>query len=291
MLKHRHNKKRNIGLLNNFFARYMASAAVEFKFEEYEQANTLWKKYFHKGTELSKELSLFESVINAKLKDRNIAFQMLNEVKKISETQNQEKLDQEKTALLHEINSKLGGQDFFSKEVQNYRTNASIQILLNAWRTHTSTQSFSQLSHLQEKVIDYMVESREELPPIDDSIFNKTQDDVDQLTINVFCEKVDERYSKKLNGKQKEILGLYVFSNKSEFSNKKLTEELSLLRRNVEKNIVRELSDGGNNSSVKTKLHEVKSHLDDPKYDVVNISNETIGFYLAIAGLEHEFTS
>jgi len=291
MLKHRHNKKRNIGLLNEFFARYMAYAAVEFKFEDYNKAEALWKKHFHKNSELSKELALFETIMNARLRDRNIAFQMLTEAKKISSVQNQEKLDKEKTALLHEINIQLGGSDFFSKEVENYRTSASVQILLNAWRTHTTSKNFSQLSHLQEKVIDYMVENKEELPPIDTSLLNKTQEDVDQLAIRVFSEKVNERYSKKLNEKQKEILGLYVFSNRSEISQKKLVKELGMLRESVKNDIDLELTSKSPGKSMGNKLLEVKSNLSNPKYDIENISNYTIGFYLAIAGLDHEFST
>lgn len=295
MLKH--NKKRNIGLLNEFFARYMAAAAVEFRFEDYEKADLLWKKHFCRGSELAKELQLFESIENARLSDRTIAHQLLEEAKNFAGKQSQEKLDREKTALLHEINSELNDPNFFSRAVDadQYRTNASIQILLNAWRTKKESPNFSKLSHVKEKVVNHMVENKAPLPPIDHAVLNKTQDDIDQLVINVFCEKVDERYSNQLNDEQKEILGLFVFSEQSEGSQRRLTEKLTELRSSVARSIRLELgrlNEGRNTkNSTKIKLEEVQACLNNPTYSVERLSNNTISFYLAIAGLRHELES
>lgn len=295
MLKH--NKKRNIGLLNEFFARYMAAAAVEFRFEDYEKADLLWKKHFRKGSELARELQLFEAIEGARLKDRTIAHQMLAEAKKHANSQNQEKLDREKTALLHEINSELDDPEFFTRavEAEQYRANASIQILLNAWRSKKESPNFSKISHVKEKVVDYMTENRGSLPPIDGTVLNKTQEDIDQLVINVFCEKVDERYSNQLNEAQKEILGLYVFSEQSEHSQRQLTEKLSALRAAVARSIDAELNKLHENknvkSSTKEKLLEVKNCLNNPAYNIERLSNNTISFYLGIAGLRHELES
>ena len=290
MLKH--NKKRNIGLLNEFFARYMATAAVEFRFDDYEKADVLWKKHFCKGSELVKELALFESIAGVCLKDRAVAYQMLVEAQQHTKQQNFDKLEQEKTALLHEINSQLNDPKFFSQAVQNYRSAATIQILLNTWHSRPAiqAQNFSQLSQVKEKVIDFMTEAREELPPIDASILSKTKEDVDQLVVNVFSEKVNERYSEQLNDRQKEILGLYVFANNSEASQKKLVGALTDLRSSVSETIELELR-GSKQNSVKEKLHEVRGCLQDSTYDVSRLSADTISFYLAIAGLKQELES
>ena len=288
MLKH--NKKRNIGLLNEFFARYMATAAVEFRFDDYEKADVLWKKHFCEGSELVKELALFETIVGARLKDRGNAYQMLVEAKRHTVEQDQSKLDQEKTALLHEINSQLNDPGFFSQSIHDYRSNASIQILLNTWRTPETTPNFSQLSHVQEKVVDYMTEVREVLPPIDASLFSKTKEDVDQLVVNVFSEKVNERYKDQLNSVQKEILGLYVFANNSDNSQEKLVEALTELRTSVTKTIETELRKNGQNST-KEKLQEVSACLKDPTYDISELTSDTISFYLSIAGLRQELES
>jgi len=292
MLKH--NKKRNIGLLNEFFARYMATAAVEFRFEDYEKADLLWKKHFHQGSELTRELQLFEVIESARLKDRTIAHQMLAETRKHAREQNQEKLDKEKTTLLHEINAELNDPEFFARAVgaEQYRTNASIQILLNAWRSKKESPNFSKISHVKERVIDYMTEERALLPPIDSSVFSKTKEDVDQLVINVFCEKVDERYSNQLNDEQKEILGLYVFAEKNPNSQHKLVETLTKLRSSISQEIKKELSTLNENknkkNATKDKLLEVQACLNDSSYDVNRLSNNTISFYLGLAGLKHE---
>jgi hypothetical protein len=299
----KHNKKRNVGLLNEFFAQYMATAAVDFRFDDYNKAEAIWKKHFDKKTELGKELMIFENVANAKLKDRNVAFSMLREAKKIISKQNMENLEKEKTNLLHEINVKLQDVKFFDRPVENFKTNASIQILLNSWRESNIKTSpgtlresmmflpnFSELSHIEEKVIDFMVEEKPPLPPFDQSILENTQEDIDRLVVDIFRQKINEKYSSSLNEDQKEIIGLYVFSNNSEESKIKLQAKLRSLKENVVKNLDKEIKEGSDRTP-RENLKEIRQYVDDKNYNITssNISKNTINFYLAMADLKKEF--
>lgn len=304
----KHNKKRNVGLLNEFFAQYMAIAAVDFRFNDYNKAEAIWKKYFDKKTELGKELSIFENIANSKLKDRNVAFSMLNEARKIVSRQNIQNLEKEKTNLLHEINVRLQDEKFFDRPVENFKINASIQILLNSWRESAEMNAkgtlkessmaalmaanFSELSHIEEKVIDFMVEEKKPLPPFDSSVLENTQEDIDRLVVDIFRQKINEKYSATLNEDQKEIIGLYVFSNNSEESKIKLQKKLLHLKETVVKNLEKEIREGSSNSP-KEKLKEVKQYIDDKNYNItsspLNITKNTINFYLAVADLKKEF--
>lgn len=299
----KHNKKRNVGLLNEFFAQYMATAAVDFRFDDYNKAEAIWKKHFDKKTELGKELMIFENVANAKLKDRNVAFSMLREAKKIISKQNMESLEKEKTNLLHEINVKLQDAKFFDRPVENFKTNASIQILLNSWRESNNKTSpgtlresmmflpnFSELSHIEEKVIDFMVEEKPPLPPFDQSILENTQEDIDRLVVDIFRQKINEKYNSSLNEDQKEIIGLYVFSNNSEESKIKLQAKLRSLKENVVKNLDKEIKEGSDRTP-RENLKEIRQYVDDKNYNITssNISKNTINFYLAMADLKKEF--
>lgn len=287
MLKH--NKKRNVGLLNEFFAQYMANAAVEFRFDDYAKADSLWKKHFKEGTELSKELQLFEAVANANLKDRTIAHKVLEQVKKHVKTQSQERLDREKTTLIHEIRSELADDSFFDRQIGDYKTNATIQLVLNYWRNGDDEKpnKFSQVSHLEEKVVDYMVEDKSSLPPFDHALLETSQEDIDRLVVNVFREKVDNKYSQQLNKEQKEILGLYTFANRNEDSKKALSKKLKTVRENVIRKIDDELVRKTNKTPVE-KLNEVKTCLIEQSYNTDNPDEETITFYLSVCGLNHE---
>jgi len=304
----KHNKKRNVGLLNEFFAQYMATAAVDFRFKDYDKAEAIWKKYFDKKTELGRELAIFENIANSKLKDRNIAFSMLNEAKRIVSRQNVQNLEKEKTNLLHEINVKLQDEKFFDRPVENFKITASIQILLNSWRESAQNNvkpslkessmaalvnvNFSELSHIEERVVDYMVEEKKILPPFDSSVLENTQEDIDRLVVDIFRKKIDEKYSATLNEDQKEIIGLYVFSNNSEESKIKLQKKLLHLKETVVKSLEKEIKEGTNNSP-KEKLKEVRQYIEDKNYNItsspLNISKNTINFYLAVADLKKEF--
>lgn len=290
MLKH--NKKRNVGLLNEFFAQYMASAAVEFRFDDYAKADALWKKHFKEGTELAKELQLFEAIENSTLKDRTIAHKMLEQVKKHVKTQSQERLDREKTNLIHEIRSELSDDNFFDRQIQDYKTNATIQLVLNHWRNGDDehAKNFSAINHLEEKVVDYMVSGKANLPPFNDSLLETSQEDINRLVINVFREKVEDKYSEVLNEEQKEIIGLYTFANKSEESRQALENKLSSIREGVLRKIDGELSTDNDKTTTDT-LTEVRTCLKEDNYNIQNPTEETITFYLSVCSLKHELES
>ena len=103
----RHNKKRNVGLLSEFFARYIAKALLEKRFDDIEKAKSVWNKFVNPKTEIYKEFSYFNSLQNSSLKNREIAFNLLETVKHKTKKQNQKKLDEEKSRFIDEINNQL----------------------------------------------------------------------------------------------------------------------------------------------------------------------------------------
>lgn len=286
----KHNKKRNVGLLNEFFAQYMANAAVEFRFDDYAKASALWKKHFKKGTELSKELKMFETITNSNLSDRNVAYDLLKKIKTHVKEQNQDKLDREKTNLIHEIRYQLLDENFFDRQVDDYKTSATIQIVLNSWRTRLDEINFSQMSLLEEKIVDHMVLNKKQLPPFNNALLETSKEDIDRLVINVFREKVDNKYSEQLNKDQKEILGLFTFARSDSNSQKLLSTKLSLVKENVLKFIDSELSKNSKHIS-NDKLKEVKECVVSKAYNVDAPDEKTVTFYLSICSLKQELES
>jgi multidrug efflux pump subunit AcrA (membrane-fusion protein) len=130
----KHNKKRNVGLINEFFARYMARAIIERRDSDLKKAKELFSKHFQKGTDLHRELRLFSSLYETRLQSREAAASLIEQAKQVCKLQSQARIDLEKTALLREINQQLGEPKFFDQEVAGYRDYATIQVLLNHWR-------------------------------------------------------------------------------------------------------------------------------------------------------------
>lgn len=290
MLKH--NKKRNVGLLNEFFAQYMAGAAVEFRFDDYAKADQLWKKHFNKQSEMAKELRLFEAIYNSNLKDRNVAYNLLNTIKGKAKQQNQEKIDREKTNLIHEIRNELRDDGFFDRQIENYKTNATIQMVLNCWRTgeELKENSFSRVSHLEEKVIDHMVQEKKELPPLDNNLLQTSKEDIDRLVVNVFREKVENKYNEHLNEDQKQILGYYTFAGNTENSRNLLKKKLEEVRSCVIDGIEKEIKEANDRTPSK-KLEEVRDCLVENKYNTEHPDEEAVTFYLSVCSLKHELES
>jgi len=239
MLKH--NKKRNIGLLNEFFAQYIASAVVNFRYDDVEKAKSLWREHVISNKELSKELKLFDILYKNKYKDRNVAYNLLQNVKEHVRTLDQDAIEIAKTRLLHEINSQLNDPSFFDKSIENYRTNATIQLLMNTWRGDNKSSMFSEVSKLEDQILEHLTKAQEKLPPFDASLLNKTQEDIDQIVVNVFREKIDHKYSEILNDEQKKLVGLYVFSKNQKEAKATLVETLSSLRDKTLQGIEKEL--------------------------------------------------
>src|SRR5574343_469764 len=97
-----HNKKRNTGLLNEFFARHIAKCIVEKNYDGANKAKSLYTKYFGNNTELSKENYLFNVLYNTTIRNKSVASSLMEKVKHSCRKQDNERLNREKTKLIHE---------------------------------------------------------------------------------------------------------------------------------------------------------------------------------------------
>lgn len=289
MLKH--NKKRNIGLLNEFFARYIANAVVEFRYDDVKKAKELWRKHVASSKELSEELNVFKALEKTNIKDANVANELIEKAKAVISEQDHEKVERLKTNLIHEINKELRDKDFFNRQVDKnqYQTNANIQILINSWRTKENKNSFGEAAifRIKDQIIEHITNKKEELPAFDTSVLENTQEDIDQLVINVFKEKIDKKYSNLLNEEQKKLIGWFVFAKEQEQAQNELSAMLKTIREDTLKGIEQEIKQNDKKSSAK-KLSEVKKYLEDDYYNIENPNEETIRFYLSVCELKRE---
>ena len=141
MQKLKHNKKRNTGLLYEFFTRYIGKAILDNRDSDIVKSKSLLKKHFNRGTDLYKELKLFKALTESKISSREQALHLINRVREAVKYQSQARLDLEKTSLIHEINSNLNADLFFEEAIQNYKQLGTIQVLLNTWRDETLKES------------------------------------------------------------------------------------------------------------------------------------------------------
>lgn len=286
MQKLKHNKKRNTGLLYEFFTRYIGKAILENKDSDIGKAKTLLKKHFNKGTDTYKELKLFKALSENTVSSREQALHLINRVREAVKLQSQARLDLEKTSLIHEVNANLNADLFFEETIPDYKKLATIQVLLNTWRDETLKESVSETIQLEERLVEFMLEKRNTAEQATEAA-SMTTEDVDRLVVNIMTEKVNNRYN-SLNTEQKDIIRLFVFSKDNETSKKQLSESLEKLKRRFLGTVAAHSHEFSTDTVLMNKLNEIRTTLQKDYDDTSVITEELVTFYLGLSKLEGE---
>lgn len=281
----KHNKKRNSGMLSEFFAMQIADFIVSRNYNKVAVTKKLWNKYVHSGTELQKEMALFDAIRSKTFKNKQVAYDLLSKVKLAAKKLNQEKLDREKTSLIREAKN-MFGDEFFNKSINSYTQLASIQILLN----HCSSKNLFEgvinpaMAELEDKILGFMMVERQE-PKYDlDEILGMTEEDVDGLVVNIMREKVDKKFSPRLTEDQKKILQQFVFDD----DKSNLKETLENLRDETLGLIKEELIVKNPPKLERDKLNNIHELLQKDYHDVSNLNETMVEFYMTVSKLNDE---
>ena len=286
MQKLKHNKRRNTGLLYEFFTRYIAKAILEGKDSDIVKAKSLLKKHFNRSTDIYKELKLFKALTESSVSNREQALHLINRVREVVQYQSQARLDLEKTSLIHEINSNLNADIFFEEAIRNYKQLGTIQVLLNTWRDETLKESaIGETVFLEEKLVEFMLENKN--IETNNKALEMTTEDVDRLVVNIMTEKVNKKYS-NLDPEQKQIIQLYVFSKDNPEIQTKLSESLSALKRRFIGTLAANQHEFEEDKVLTNKLNEVRNQLQRDYSDTTVITEDMVSFYLGLSKLERE---
>lgn len=279
----KHNKKRNIGLLTEFFSLHISNAVLRQNGEDVDRAIALWKKRLASGTELNKEFLAFKSLHEANFSNKEVADRLLSQVRTFVRQQNTRRLEEEKTALIQEINFGLKDNEFWHRPVNEYKICASIQVLFNHWRGQTLLENVQNVYQLEDTVLNWMLtENKSAGNP---KYLNMTQDDISGLVFELMTKKFNQKYETSLNEEQKEIVRLY-FGTLPEHK-VLLSKKLGEIKTTTERCISQAQQDAEIKKPLLEKLSEVQNLLNE--YDVSNPTDETIKFYMSVAKLEKEF--
>ena len=286
MQKLKHNKKRNTGLLYEFFTRYIGKAILDCRDTDIAKAKTLLKKHFNKTTDIYKELKLFKALSESTVTNRDQALHLINRVREAVRYQSQARLDLEKTSLIHEVNGNLNSELFFEENIQDYKKLATIQVLLNTWRDETLKEAVSETVQLEERLIEYMLERKVTSEQVNEAA-QMTTEDVDRLVVNIMTDKVNRKYS-NLNLEQKNIISLFVFSKDDSNAMTQLTEALDSLKSRFLGSLAAYSHEFTGDTVLKNKLEEIRNTLQKEYSDTSTITEDMVTFYLGLSKLEGE---
>ena len=208
----KHNKKRNVGIIYEQIVSFICEKSFEEDRETAEKAIAIIKENFCEGSQLKKELKLFNALANTRDVQKELAGSIISEAKRACNYHfDNEELQKEKSLLIKELNYSFGKGEIFNQKVKNYRSYATIQTLLNEWRKEDKDLKV---------IIDYEGKLFDRLSSKDDVVIEE-QDNIsyDPLTYQLMKEKFTKKYNSILSESQASIISRFYNNSKSEISN------------------------------------------------------------------------
>jgi hypothetical protein len=188
-----------------------------------ENAKHIVKEFFASGTELNKELRLYDLLLKEKYNSESKAEMFVETVSQAHSKLNVAKLSKEKYNLIKEINSKFELEQFLTSPITNYKVLASIYKVFESKKSenYDIKDVFNSKITLIENIISRQTSNKVE--PVSDSTklietYKKQDKDLRLLTYKILVETFNKKYT-NLDEKQKGLLKEYInnMSNTSKF--------------------------------------------------------------------------
>lgn len=267
-MKHRHNKRRNTAFIYEALVKELTKAIVNEELERKNKIFSVIKQYFHKNSILSKELELYNTLINTTSLEAPLAEKILRETKRQHSNLSNEEIYKAQSQLIKKINTVLT-KDVFSNFVPNYKTLATVYQVFN------NNLPPKKKVTLEESVISEM--KRKEV------VSEVRQAPTDKLTYKTFVGQFNDYYSNNLLTEQQNLLNKYITSFADNGIELKifLNEEIG----RIKKTLVSAKKDD-DKLNISEKINLLLKHLDT--FKEVDIDSNMIQNILKIQNLARE---
>jgi len=254
MNKLRHSKFKNTGVLFELLVRQIASDTLN---EKNSPALSIIKKHFKNGSELSKELKLYQYLVKENFDNSYKAQEFLNIVLSERKKLNEGVLKREKYNLIKTINERFTTNDFFKYRVSNYKSLASIYKLFE----NSESTSPKEWVECKNVILENVTKKPKAEREVNAEYVNESKD-VRLLAYKFLVDKFNEKY-KGLTTEQKSVLRNYINNVdnsdnlkrfilreseklKKEFSKIKISDKVSAIKLKEVVNLI----DGLSNSKI-----------------------------------------
>lgn len=271
-----HNKKRNVGIIYEQIVSFMCKNLLENRKDNSDKALKIIKKYFKEGTQIKKEYKLFKALIETSGISSPLATSIVSEAKKACNYHfDNDMLEKEKSFLIKDLNYTFGKGAIFSENIKNYKKYATIQTLLNEWRSNES--NFDKLTEYEIKLHESLTSKKDEISGNSSKIksFNK-------IHYKMMNKLFENKYYPSLNDKQKRLIEMFVNDE-----NENLVKNFSLIKENTALKI-KDYCASCDNVILKEKYSDVLNRIN--QLDESNTSKENIKKYLTVLKLNDEIT-
>jgi hypothetical protein len=220
MKKIKHSKVKNTGVLFELLVRQITLEVLNG--DKTENAKHIVKEFFAAGTELNKELRLYDLLLKEKYNSESKAEMFVETVSQAHSKLNETKLAKEKYNLIKQINEKFELEQFLSSPITNYKVLASIYKVFESKKSESYDikDIFNSKVTLIENIISrptLVKTNKTEDTKLIES-YKKQDKDLRLLTYKILVETFNKKYT-NLNEKQKGLLKEYInnMSNTSKF--------------------------------------------------------------------------
>ncbi len=257
MKKIKHSKFKNTGFIFELLVRQVTSEILS---SNKSVAEGILKEHFNSKKELSKELKLYQYLINEKYNSESKAEQFITTILEARKRVDEKKLIKEKYNLIKSIKETYNLDEFIKSPISNYKTLASIYKLFETITTdeqYEPTDIVNSRFTIVENIINTSIQNKDS--KIKDAVleqYKKQDEDLRAVSYKLLVESFNNKY-KNLSEGQKSLLREYI-------NNINNTGKLNLYVENEITKLVSELKEVGskiNDKVTKIKLAETISNV------------------------------
>lgn len=203
MVNIKHSKYKNSGILFELLVRKITSETIA---TNESKAIHILKRYFT-NTEIAKENRLYQTLLKSPTLTEGKADTVINTISELSTKLDRKKLSKEKYNLIKEIKNSYDIDDFFKASIDNYKTLASIYVIIESNFTQDPSPDIIISSKLN--ILDYLVEQKLETQTQIYKELSGLEKGERYLVYKVMLEKFNTKYD-GMDSEQKLILKTYI---------------------------------------------------------------------------------
>jgi hypothetical protein len=210
MKKIKHSKFKNTGFIFELLVRQITSEIMS---ANKSIAEKILKEHFNSKKELSKELKLYQYLINEKYNSESKAEQFINTILEARKRLDETKLTREKYNLVKEIKETYNLDEFIKSPISNYKTLASIYKIFETVTNdeqYDPTDIVSSRFTIAENIINSSIQNKD--VKIKDMVmeeYRKQDEDLRAVSYKLLVESFNSKYS-NLTNDQKGLLREYI---------------------------------------------------------------------------------
>ena len=249
--KIKHVKIKNTGLIFEFLLRQVTADVLDKK--NNSKTIAILKKRFNENTELGKQLTLYNTLLNTKFTSDKKANYLIEEVLKQRKALNNAQLRREKYNLIKQLKEHFDLNNFMSSTVKRYRVYASVYKLFEC----EDKMSASDKTESHFNLVEYITTANNiKLSNAVNSQYAKDED-LRILSYKILLEKFNKKYL-NLNYKQKSLLKEYI----NNISNTNLLKEYIESETKKLKTVLNKRTSVVKDKVIKIKLNEAINSID-----------------------------